>query len=511
MMGLYRLYKFDPNVKQVIGIIRNIVNVMDNSMLPVIEELKDQFPRNHTLGNLYEFLMNLKCKFVEFHKLQYTFKIDGEEMEEAELNDNNFYRIRRYCVIILGSIEQLYDDLQSTYLLEKYRRLGYLAQNQEQESRLENQITSHDVERKYSINLYNYELSTGLIQDSDVDLAKYFDEPLSKADVADMFRIRYIESKKKLLLLQKKTIIQFMKNSAGHYDCFETFCDFFEASVIQMAPDLFNSNGQLHKFWLDPFYYTLLRIWNNMLTGSDDVRSLISDQFVWKDYETLEEANSMQKVFTIVFKLYQDLVQITQFKTFFDRNWSELWDIYFNISDIFKNVCEKNNQTCKVFFNHFRISFNLNENAVWYTDEEEVSASLSDLNDSRTPLESSPRHLQIREVTREDNTSDHLDPPTFEGSTSDSSDGDSSKVLPKQGTFLEFHKKGFLVLKENLIQTLSIICKNKKPYISRIDFSELYPNMSRQFDVFTEMINGPCSMNQELLIENFNLGDLQVI
>jgi hypothetical protein len=165
-----------------------------------------------------------------------------------------------------------------------------------------------------------------------------------------------------------------------------------------------------------------------------------------------------------------------------------------------------------VFFNHFQISFNLNENVVWYSDEEEVSGSESDLNDGRTPPESSRRQLQIREITHEDAVSqDKFNQPMLDESTSDTSDTDSSQVEPKQGTFLEFHQKGFLVLKENLIQTLSIICKNKKAYITRIDFSELYPNMSRQFDVFTEMINGPCSMNQELLIENFNLGDLQVI
>lgn len=53
-----------------------------------------------------------------------------------------------------------------------------------------------------------------------------------------------------------------------------------------------------------------------------------------------------------------DLTQFCQFKTFQDRNWKELWDIYFNISDIFKNVCEKNNQTSKEYFNQFHLALN---------------------------------------------------------------------------------------------------------------------------------------------------------
>ena len=97
-----------------------------------------------------------------------------------------------------------------------------------------------------------------------------------------------------------------MKNSSGHYDCFKTFSDFFVNSIKEIAPNLFYSSGQLHGFWLDPFYYTLVRLWNNMLTESEAMRILITKELQWKDFETLEDMTSMQKVMTIMYKLYMD-------------------------------------------------------------------------------------------------------------------------------------------------------------------------------------------------------------
>jgi len=83
-----------------------------------------------------------------------------------------------------------------------------------------------------------------------------------------------------------------------------------------------------------------------------------------------------------MFKLYSDLTQIVQHKTFFDRDWKELWDIYFNISDIFKNVCEKNEQTSKIFFNYFRLALNENNVKEWDGVNDEISHSMSNIKKS---------------------------------------------------------------------------------------------------------------------------------
>jgi hypothetical protein len=194
-------------------------------------------------------------------------------------------------------------------LLVKYRRVGYMRMSNNDAdadgddsgvSDADDDITSHEVEAKFSINLLNYELRAGLIEEKDISMARFNrQERVTKSEIADMFRIKFIESKKKLLLMQAKTLIPFMENSAGHHDNLETFCDFFEKSIEGIAPNLFSSDGELHGFWLDPFFYILVRIWNNILTENDDFREIITKQLQWSNYDTLEEASSIHKVFNI--------------------------------------------------------------------------------------------------------------------------------------------------------------------------------------------------------------------
>lgn len=43
---------------------------------------------------------------------------------------------------------------------------------------------------------------------------------------------------------------------------------------------------------------------------------------------------------------------------FYDRTYRELWDFYFNVGDIFKNVCEQNNTMAKLFFTEFTLELN---------------------------------------------------------------------------------------------------------------------------------------------------------
>jgi len=60
-----------------------------------------------------------------------------------------------------------------------------------------------------------------------------------------------------------------------------------------------------------------------------------------------ENSEPIMIMMQIIYKTYIDLYQFVEKKIFQDRNFKELWDFYFNIGDIIKNVCEKNNQAAK--------------------------------------------------------------------------------------------------------------------------------------------------------------------
>jgi hypothetical protein len=296
--------------------------------------------------------------------------------------------------------------------------------------------------------------------------------------------------------------MSFMENSAGHHDCFETFSDYFLHSINNIAPNLFSSPDEMHGFWLDPFYYVLIRIWNNMLTESDEIRTVITQGLIWNpDIKKIEDCSEIQKAMAILYKLYKDLYQIVIHKTFYDRNWKELWDVYFNISDIFKNVCEKNNQTSKSFFNGFCGIYN---HAIILPDEEPEY------------LPENMQQLQQRMLRAEGKShfAKSQIPDVNEDQEEDGYEEDKRSL--EEPCTLTFECNSILELKNNLISNLSFIGSNRRKELGRVDHVEMYPTICRQFDVITEFINGPCRENQELLMngpeiregdeEKFSLG-----
>lgn len=360
--GIYKLYHFDYFYKNLYTITKSIIVYLNKYTNKAISELCEVFPNVRELRCIKNFLMFLKQKFDELNKISGLFRIENEPFEEEELSRPYYYKLKRYCAIILSSLDNLYANLELEHLLSKYRRVSYPDTLKKKCD--EDGFCSSDVEAKFGINLLNYELRQDLVEETTVPDTFLPTNP-TQYEIADFFRIRYIESKKKTLLLQNNTIMSFMENSAGHYDCFETFQDFFLKSINNIAPNLFSNNNQMHFFWLDPFYYVLIRIWNNMLTESNEIRFIITKELIANnEVGVISEMTDIQRSMCILYKLHKDLLQIVTYKTFLDRNWKELWDVYFNISDIFKNVCEKNNQVSKKFFNGFSLIYNLEPKAI---------------------------------------------------------------------------------------------------------------------------------------------------
>jgi len=137
-------------------------------------------------------------------------------------------------VILLSGIETIYENLGELRLIEKYKRIAFEADSGPQMKQL---VTSNDINKKYSINLANFEYRSGLLEEDgeEVDIEILGDGKI-KAQVADMFRIKYIEAKRELLMLRSPIIHQFMNNSEGHHDISETFQNFIESQVQGIAP-----------------------------------------------------------------------------------------------------------------------------------------------------------------------------------------------------------------------------------------------------------------------------------
>jgi hypothetical protein len=146
---------------------------------------------------------------------------------------------------LLSSIELIYEEIDALRFIEKYRRISYI---QEGENMVQ-LITSKTVNTKYSINLLKFEERQGILQDGgDVPYSNLGELP-SRYQIADMFRIKYIENKRNMLSLSTPIFEGFMNNSEGHNDCSETFQVFIDKSIKGIAPRLFHSTGCCNGFF----------------------------------------------------------------------------------------------------------------------------------------------------------------------------------------------------------------------------------------------------------------------
>ena len=100
----------------------------------------------------------------------------------------------------------------------------------------------------------NFEVRAGIVEEDTTVSISCLGEKARKSEIADMFRIKYIEAKKEVLLLKNNIIIGFMNNSEGHHDTSETFQEFIEKSLSGIARNLFPNLGAVNGFFLDPFF-----------------------------------------------------------------------------------------------------------------------------------------------------------------------------------------------------------------------------------------------------------------
>jgi hypothetical protein len=88
---------------------------------------------------------------------------------------------------------------------------------------------------------------------------------------------------------------------------------------------------------------------NNSLTLNKGLK----ETFMYKKLTKGQPVPNSYLALNILYKTFMDLHQMINFKTFVDKTWTVLWEYYFDVSDVFKNLCEDNNLVNKKYFNKF--------------------------------------------------------------------------------------------------------------------------------------------------------------
>jgi len=98
-----------------------------------------------------------------------------------------------------------------------------------------------------------------------------------------------------------------MNNSEGHHDMSETFQEFIESSLKGIGSGgkgTFNAVGSFNGFFEHPFYYCLVRVWNNLLCDNKDVRLTVSKMLADNYEEDNSGPNGCYYMMQVLYKTY---------------------------------------------------------------------------------------------------------------------------------------------------------------------------------------------------------------
>lgn len=166
-------------------------------------------------------------------------KIEYHVVQLEEINKDDFYRWKRYCVYVLEILKKFYKEEGYESILKKYRRVSYDdPMLRKTRQLLPQEITSETMSKNYSINLINYKSRTKVFVDTDVPYT-IIGRVSNIFDVIDMWRIKYIECKRKFLSGKSQPSLRhFLSSYLSYNDNQILFYSWFEKSLLLSAKDV---------------------------------------------------------------------------------------------------------------------------------------------------------------------------------------------------------------------------------------------------------------------------------
>lgn len=128
---------------------------------------------------------------------------------------------------------------------------------------LPQETDSHKVSKLYSINLIKFRSKYSNFNGNLIPYTN-IGSKCKINDLIDMFRIKYIESKRNFLSFKNSRIKHFMTGNFGYNNNLQVFINFFESSFLNMNYGISFSYGEINNFFKTPFYNNLILLYNNL-------------------------------------------------------------------------------------------------------------------------------------------------------------------------------------------------------------------------------------------------------
>ena len=252
-------------------------------------------------------------KETELYNLRLAgYKLLIKIVDNYEGNNKKLYHLERYI---------RYDPVHVTTkirkAMEKKLRFNYLFRKK---------LNLKDEEAEYLESIENY---------SDPDNVLRIIKDFYKFSKTHFFE--YPEQNQCFIVLKTSDIL---KNNI------EYFVEYFFTEISKMDIDFQDLENNI---MINSNYFSIILMMDNLIQISDDYREKIYDMLTGRYISKEGDVNKIT-AFKKIWDLHKTLYYLSLYKTFFDRDWAEIFTLYYLLSNFLQNLCEDNFVKFKLWF-----------------------------------------------------------------------------------------------------------------------------------------------------------------
>ena len=307
----------------------DLVTSIDSAMKGSTDlELEERIPHKYKKTQAVDDYLN---RFVEL------FDENNSEYFYDEAMRDSIYKKRKKGYVFLKSVLKLYNHFRRRKVhLEKYIRHDPFNTHRKMAQVMRKKLRFSYLYRKNN-NLYAHEQDEASSDYSMSEPAAIIKRVDKLYDATKTYFFEFPEHNQCFKVLKTSDIL---KNNIEYY------ISYFFNEMYKM--DL--SFGDLkNNLFTNASFTSLILMMDNLIKISDEYRSTFY-KFVTDEIKSEIDPKIKEEVMRKIWDLHKMLYYLTLYKTFFDRDWAEIFTLYYLVSNFIQNLCEDNFIRFKLWF-----------------------------------------------------------------------------------------------------------------------------------------------------------------
>ena len=342
--GIYTMFHNDDepdSVNQVYEAMNKLFGVLKDKTSVITQIIKNQDA------------IDLNLKIISEMEEDTNNEKEFIDMEPEEILYPVLYKLRKKSEIILEVIERIYPENLS-YQINRYtrtcamkRKKNNLSQGSQNIIRSSVQINRSKVERMQTTSRRDYENTERYPQYNDFKFARDSLKKLKNDYIHFEDRENYLIEYLQQTSANAITIIEYFMKS--FFDAFKKeFLNKESFDANQADSDTKVDDDYIFKEFLkSESIYASLVFLDNVISGSDTLRRALYDNLNKPNEELGIYVLDRKKIIFVMYHLSLEFGQFVNFQPFQTRAYAFMWERYYTLTNLFKNMCENNNSEFK--------------------------------------------------------------------------------------------------------------------------------------------------------------------